>query len=160
MLRLSNDSKHRKISHTDQGGTKSLARQRTYLHLLPFHHDPHVHPQSRTVERECKGKHWEDLWRDLRWHVSLITSSGSKLRDRTIFLLRKVEEPSKLTAIRYNPLASAWSISISSILVLVYAYAMFQKRLTMIGSRDAGQFGEPSQSERPSFHVVKKTWSS
>lgn len=30
----------------------------------------------------------------------------------------------------------------SSILVLVYAYAMFQKRLTMIGTRDAGQFGE------------------
>jgi hypothetical protein len=29
----------------------------------------------------------------------------------------------------------------SSILVLVYAYAMFQKRLTMIGTRDAGQFG-------------------
>jgi len=30
----------------------------------------------------------------------------------------------------------------SSILVLVYAYAMFQKRLTMISTRDAGQFGK------------------
>ncbi|KAH8083653.1 hypothetical protein HD553DRAFT_324536 [Filobasidium floriforme] len=29
-----------------------------------------------------------------------------------------------------------------SILVLVYAYAMFQKRLTMIGTRDAGQFDQ------------------
>jgi hypothetical protein len=30
---------------------------------------------------------------------------------------------------------------ISSIGIIIYGYAMFQKRLTMISARDAGQFG-------------------
>jgi hypothetical protein len=67
------------------------------------------------------------VWRDLRGHVSGMW-------------LRVLEEPGrgdelgKLTFVD----GTMWN---SSILVLVYAYAMFQKRLTMIGTRDAGQFG-------------------
>lgn len=68
------------------------------------------------------------VWRDIRGHVSGMW-------------LRVLEEPGrgdeigKLTFVD----GTMWN---SSILVLVYAYAMFQKRLTMIGTRDAGQFGE------------------
>jgi hypothetical protein len=72
------------------------------------------------------------VWRDLRGHVSGMWLSVLEEPGRG-------EEIGKLTLVD----GTMWN---SSILVLVYAYAMFQKRLTMIGTRDAGQFGASCSS--------------